>query len=165
LISDFNWILNLPNQTYITLNLLDESKSTLEVKIRGGSVVLSLTPSIPIYVYIKNPLVSVQGELIFHKAYVYKQQFNPIVSGDVVKISGNTNFVIDRSDTSYVFISDFDTKGTINLVPTSAGIDIKIPWKEVLFSPIHLFFLVNITFWLGWYVRSSSLKEIKGKKD
>ena len=164
LISDFNWILNLPNHTYITMNLLNESKSTFEVEIRGGSVELSLTPSIPIYAYLKNPLVSVQGEIKFGHAYVYILPYHPIVTGNVVEISGNTSFIIDRSDTSYVFISDFDSKGAINLVPTSVGVEIKIPWKEVLSSPIHLFFLINITFWLGWYVRRSIPKREKRKK-
>lgn len=169
LISDFNWILNLLNQTYITMKLLNESKSTFEVEIRGGSVKLSLAPSIPIYVYLKNPLVSVQGKIKFDQAYVYTQSYHPIVSGDAVEISGNTSFIIDRSDISYVFISDFNSKGAINLVQTSVSIDIKIPWKEVLSSPIHLFFFVNIIFWLGWYSRSSMpkirIKLKKGGKD
>ena len=126
---------------------------------------LSLTPSIPIYAYLKNPWVSVQGEIFLDQAYVYTLPYDPIVSGDAVEISGNTSFTVDRYDTSYIFISGFDSKSVINVVSTSVDISTKIPWNEVLSSPIHLFFLVNITFWLGWYVRSSITKKEKGRKD
>lgn len=163
--SDFTWTLYLQDQTRLTLSLINESGTDFEIETRGGRVVMSFTPIMPIHVYFKNPMISIQGDVIFSKANIYALPYHPLTSGDYVEIYGNTSFKIDCSDTSQIFISDFDSDGKINVVSTSSAIDIKIPWKEVLSSPIHLFFLVSITFWLGWNVRGSIPKREKGRKD
>jgi len=154
--SGFNWTLNLSSNTYVTMELINQTKSKSKVELLGGRVKFSFIPSpAPILIYLQNPSVFLHGDIKIDKANVYTMPYHATVVGSSIKITGNSSFSIDRSDTLYTFISNFDSNGTIIPIQATITHKISVPWKEILSSPIHLFLLISISVFLILRIRGS----------
>ncbi len=104
------------------------------------------------------PNVSVNGQTLFHKAYVgWIGSSDKVPSeGQQFTIMGNATFTIDCVDGTSALISglNYDGMAHIPSSPTVSWNELDIPWFTILTSPYHLLFLFSIIATpIAWYVR------------
>ena len=141
-LEEFEWVLELGKGTLMTMEMVRDDLSTYNVTVQEGVIKVK---SMPTTLFVRSPIIHVQGETLFDKAYIgWIGSSHPVKSeGYPFKIEGNASLNVECLDGNMVLISALNFNGTaiVYSPPIPSWNEWDIPWSKILVSPYHLLLL------------------------
>jgi len=162
-LEEFEWVLELGKDTLMTMEIVRDDLSTYNITVQEGVIKVK---SMPTTLFVRSPIIHVQGETLFDKAYIgWIGSSHPVKSeGYPFKIEGNASLNVEYLDGNMVLISALNFNGTaiVYSPPIPSWNEWDIPWSKILVSPYHLL-LLGATVTLVVNKRILKIRKIKLK--